>query len=174
MSVYQAEFTLPTVSGRDSYHDITSIISEAVQNSGLTTESGVVVVTTTHTTCSIFLEEYTHDHDQNLDDFLSLDLSDRLGHMIPSHASGSGYRYPGPEHFKAVSGWGNAEDFLPTGKISDLWNGDAHLKATLIGASVTLPIANGKIKLGKTSYIYFVDFDRTRERIRKYQVSVIY
>jgi secondary thiamine-phosphate synthase enzyme len=53
----------------------------------------------------------------------------------------------------------------------DTWhdgNGHAHLRATLLGPSLTVPFSAGKLTLGTWQQIIFVDFDvpaRTRELI---------
>jgi secondary thiamine-phosphate synthase enzyme len=43
-------------------------------------------------------------------------------------------------------------------------NSDAHIKASLIGSSVTVPFENGKLLLGRWQGIYLCEFDGPRER----------
>jgi secondary thiamine-phosphate synthase enzyme len=43
-------------------------------------------------------------------------------------------------------------------------NSDAHLKASLVGSSVTVPFENGKLLLGRWQGIYLCEFDGARER----------
>lgn len=43
-------------------------------------------------------------------------------------------------------------------------NSDAHLKASLMGSSVTVPFAGGKLLLGRWQGIYLCEFDGARER----------
>ena len=43
-------------------------------------------------------------------------------------------------------------------------NADAHLRATLLGESVTVPIAEGELALGTWQSILFVDCDGPRKR----------
>lgn len=43
-------------------------------------------------------------------------------------------------------------------------NSDAHIKASLTGASVTVPFENGKLLLGRWQGIYLCEFDGARER----------
>lgn len=50
-------------------------------------------------------------------------------------------------------------------------NSDAHLKASLVGSSVTIPFENGKLLLGRWQGIYLCEFDGARER--KVLVKVI-
>ena len=43
-------------------------------------------------------------------------------------------------------------------------NSDAHIKSSLMGMSVTVPFANGKLLLGRWQGIYLCEFDGARER----------
>lgn len=43
-------------------------------------------------------------------------------------------------------------------------NSDAHIKSSLVGSSVTVPIENGKLLLGRWQGIYLCEFDGPRER----------
>ena len=43
-------------------------------------------------------------------------------------------------------------------------NSDAHIKTSLVGASVTVPFENGKLLLGRWQGIYLCEFDGARER----------
>ncbi len=43
-------------------------------------------------------------------------------------------------------------------------NSDAHLKASLVGSSVTVPFHEGKLLLGRWQGIYLCEFDGARER----------
>jgi len=43
-------------------------------------------------------------------------------------------------------------------------NSDAHIKASLMGFSLTVPIINGRLALGTWQGIYFCEFDGPRHR----------
>ncbi len=43
-------------------------------------------------------------------------------------------------------------------------NGDAHIKATLVGSAVTVPVVNGRLQLGTWQGIFLMEFDGPRER----------
>jgi secondary thiamine-phosphate synthase enzyme len=43
-------------------------------------------------------------------------------------------------------------------------NSDAHIKSSLVGSSVTVPFADGKLMLGRWQGIYLCEFDGPRER----------
>jgi len=51
-------------------------------------------------------------------------------------------------------------------------NGHSHVRASLVGPSLALPIADGKVPLGTWQQVVFADFD-TRPRQRTIHVSVI-
>jgi len=50
-------------------------------------------------------------------------------------------------------------------------NSDAHLLATLLGSSVTIPIENGRLELGTWQGIFLVDLDGPRTR--RVRVSLV-
>jgi secondary thiamine-phosphate synthase enzyme len=43
-------------------------------------------------------------------------------------------------------------------------NSDAHIKASLVGSSVTIPFSDGKLLLGRWQGIFLCEFDGARER----------
>jgi len=43
-------------------------------------------------------------------------------------------------------------------------NSDAHIKASLMGSSVQVPVVDGHIELGQWQAIYFCEFDGPRKR----------
>jgi secondary thiamine-phosphate synthase enzyme len=43
-------------------------------------------------------------------------------------------------------------------------NSDAHIKASLVGSSVTVPFTNGELQLGRWQGIFLCEFDGGRER----------
>ena len=51
-------------------------------------------------------------------------------------------------------------------------NGFAHVRASLVGPSLTLPFTNGKLQLGDWQQIILIDFDN-RPRQRKVIVQVV-
>ncbi len=50
-------------------------------------------------------------------------------------------------------------------------NADAHIQASIIGSSVTIPVENGKLILGKWQGVFFVEFDGPRNR--KFFIKII-
>jgi secondary thiamine-phosphate synthase enzyme len=51
-------------------------------------------------------------------------------------------------------------------------NGDAHLKAGIVGPSETIPLINGKLGLSTWQNIFFCEFDGPRD-LRKIIVTII-
>ena len=162
---------LTTLEGKDTYLNITDAINDFIKETGL--ESGLCHIISPHTTCSVFYEEYSHDRTEDGEEFLLADLSDVLEKLVPAQTSPNIYRYPGQDHLDAVRSWPNADQYLPTNQIEDLWNGDAHLKSSIVGNSLALDVEDGQLNIGSTGSVYFVDFDRTRDRQRKCQLILI-
>lgn len=50
-------------------------------------------------------------------------------------------------------------------------NADAHVKASLMGSSVMVPLAGGRLQLGTWQGVYFAEFDGPRRR--RVHVSVL-
>ena len=49
-------------------------------------------------------------------------------------------------------------------------NADAHIKATLIGASESVPIEDGRLALGRWQGVFFCEFDGPRQRELKVKI----
>lgn len=172
MSVYKE--TIEDIESRGNsptYNNITQPVKEIVKRSGI--KEGICCVITAHTTCSVFYEEYVHDTLPNGKEYLQQDLDNVLEKVIPNQTAWGQYYYPGTKHFEEVESWPDYLSYLPSGTREELFNADAHLKATLLGNSSTFVVSDGKLDLSKTGYIYFVDFDRTHPRKRKCKVVVI-
>lgn len=171
MAVYKETIQVQSHGKTPTYVNITPQIREAIEKSGI--QNGTCTVISPHTTCSVFFEEFVHDFNEDGDEFLQADLNKVLAKIIPDQTSADVYTYPGEEHYAAVASWPDAEAYLPGGDRTALWNGDAHLKATILGSSQVFDVDNGKLGVGTTGYIYFVDFDRTRPRTRKCKIIIM-
>ena len=170
--VYREEITNIHSKGiSPTYINITEQVKEIVARSNI--KDGVVHVVSPHTTCSVFFEEYVHDVMPNGKEFIQQDLDNCLAKIIPDQTAWGQYYYPGVLHLEEVESWPDYLKYLPSGTREELWNADAHLKATILGNSATFVVEDGALGVGKTGYIYFVDFDRTHERDRRCKVIVI-
>ncbi|WP_066499621.1 YjbQ family protein [Abyssisolibacter fermentans] len=171
MTIYKEQINLTSHGGTPSFFDITESVKEIIKKSKV--QNGICVVISPHTTCSVFFQEFVHDYTENGDEFLQADLNNVLQKIIPDNVAEGQYNYPGEKHYEAVKSWPNVEAYLPNGDRSALLNCDAHLKATLLGSSQVFEVDEGKLGVGKTGYVYFVDFDRTRSRTRKCKIMVL-
>lgn len=172
MAVYKETINLKSHGTTPTYNDITPQVREAIEKSGI--QEGICAVISPHTTCSVFFEEFVHDYNEDGDEFLQEDLNRALSKIFPDQVEKELYTYPGEAHYQAVEAWPNAADYLPGGDRSALWNADAHLKATLIGSSQVLDVTGGKLGVGSTGFMYFVDFDRSPyQRDRRCVITVI-
>ncbi|ALS37928.1 thiamine phosphate synthase YjbQ (UPF0047 family) [Enterococcus rotai] len=169
MKTYTKDLILTSNGQRVSYHNITESVRQAVKESNIT--NGLCVVQSPHTTCSVIFEEYVHDLDFNGDEFLQVDLNRILDNIIPRELSEeTNYRYPGPKHLEFLMGLDDPNYPCDPGTIL---NGDAHIRASLFGASETFIVNETILQIGSVGYIYFIDFDQNRKRNRKCQLMII-
>lgn len=172
MTVYREEITgIQSKGVSPTYINITQEVKDIIARSGI--QNGIVNVISPHTTCSVFFEEYVHDTMPNGKEFIQQDLDNVLAKIIPDQTAWGQYFYPGLKHFEDVESWPDYLKYLPSGTREELFNADAHLKATIIGSSQTFALEDGKLGMGQTGYIYFVDFDRTHPRSRRCKVVII-
>src|SRR5437870_4960626 len=95
---------------RTEFSDITKQIRDQVQQSPIST--GIAVVNTLHTTCALFINEYQAA--------LIEDLKHLVEQLVPERA---GYRHDDPRFSDCERG-----------------NGHSHLRAALLGRSITIAI----------------------------------
>ncbi len=115
-------------------------------------KNGIICVISPHTTCSVFFEEYCHDLMPNGKEFLQQDLDNVLEKIIPDQTKWGQYFYPGTLHFEDVESWPDYSKWLPSGTREELFNCDAHLKATILGNSATFEL--DEPWQGETGYVY--------------------
>lgn len=139
-----------------TFHDVTPQIQSEIANSGI--NSGISVVTSPHTTCSVIIQEESHDQTFRGVEYLMQDLVDVLSKLIPTCTAEGQYRHPGPKHIADAESRGEH----PAWSL----NVDAHLRSVLLGRSVTVPITKSVPALGEFGRIYFADFDQVRARAR--------
>lgn len=169
MFVHHETIKLQTVVGRPSYHDIRKEVQAAVQQSGLT--DGMIVVSSSHTTCSLFFDETMHDTNYFGDDYLHVDINNVMDAIVPRMTSENQYNSPGPKHIEF--GKNLADPNYPAEEWVML-NTDAHLRSSIYGSnSLTFIIKEGQVMLGELGRIYFVDWDQLRERTRTINVMAM-
>jgi secondary thiamine-phosphate synthase enzyme len=146
------------------FHDVTGAARAAVIRSGV--RMGTVTVYSAHTTCSVIIQEESHDALLDGTKFLLQDMLERLEAAIPTCGREGQYLHPGPAHIR------HAVDDLCEEAVWSL-NTDAHIRSALIGRSETIPILDGRVELGEFGQIYLVDFDCVRDRVRKVHFQVM-
>ena len=166
--IFHKQLTFETKGNKATYFEIREDCNKFIEETGV--KDGILVVQSPHTTCAVFFEEMVHDIDALGDEYLQHDLNKGLNKVFPKQlAYDDYYKYPGPLHRKFSYDNGGAMSQNPAG----LLNGDAHLKATLLGSNKTFIIKDGKMLTGTFGYIYFVDFDGNRARNRKCNLCVL-
>ena len=153
---------LSTKSGQETFINVTDFARQFVEETGVL--DGILSVQTPHTTCSVFFEELVFDQDFKGHEYMQVDLIRGLSKIFPRQETElSPYAYPGEKH----KNFAIENDKDVSNKLSYLLNGDAHQRATIVGASEVFSIIDGEIQTGPWGYIYFVDWDVRRARERK-------
>lgn len=163
MTVYHEQFQLHT-GARPRFVDVTEQVRDVVTHSGV--RDGIVVVYSQHTTCSVLIQEDSHDTTFDGTKYLMQDLLNALQAIMPRCRHEGQYLHPGPEHIE------HATQNLGEQAVWSL-NTDAHLRSCLLGRSESVPVVEGELQLGDFGRIYFADFDAVRARQRVVRVQVV-
>jgi secondary thiamine-phosphate synthase enzyme len=149
---------------RPTFHDITSEVVPRVAASEIA--DGIAIVSSPHTTCSVIIQEESHDVTYLGVEYLMQDLLDVLTRVIPDCTAERQYLHPGPEHIASAVRERGEEPWWSL-------NVDAHLRSVMLGRSETIPIADGDLILGEFGRIYFIDLDQMRARRRTVHVTLM-
>jgi len=149
---------------KETFHDVTDFVKAAVANSGV--QNGICTVYSQHPTCSVILQEESHDAMWDGTKFLLQDLLDVFEQIIPKCRKEGQYLHPGPAHIAHATTNLNEE---PVWSL----NTDGHLRSCILGRSESMPIVDGQLELGEFGVIYFVDFDTVRARQRNVHVQIV-
>ena len=121
--------------------DITERVSSIVRASAL--KEGLVSLWSLHTTCALFINENQSALHADIKQFLELTVSRSVKWM-----------HNDPEHSDC-----------------DRNNADAHLRAILLGHSMTLQVTGGELVLGQWQRVLAAELDGPRERSIRVQVQ---
>lgn len=160
----QKELELQSRGWIPTFHDITKEVSEIIQASGV--KNGTCCVASHHTTCSVMVQECSHDLDSFDLEYLQHDLLDIMRKMIPDFAEEHQYRHPGPIHTQFGRYVNEPGDYSSK-------NTDGHLRSAFFGRSETLTIKDGALDGGEFAHIYFVDWDHVRARRRQVNITIM-
>ena len=162
--VIQKELEVQSRGWIPTFHDVSKEVREIVAASGV--RNGTCSVVSHHTTCSVMVQEASHDLDTFDLEYLQHDLLDIMRKMIPDFAEEHQYRHPGPMHTQFGRNVGEPGDF--TSK-----NTDGHLRSVFFGRSETLTIKDGEWDGGEFAHIYFIDWDHVRARRRQVNITIM-
>jgi len=121
---------------------VTDEVRRAVQMSGL--KNGIVNVFTLHTTTAITINE----DDVKLEE----DIARFMVKLVPEDDSYAHHRF-----------------FRKDGRMAV--NAYSHIRASLLGANVSLPLQDGNLVLGSRQNIYLVDLDGPQTRGLTVQIA---
>jgi secondary thiamine-phosphate synthase enzyme len=164
LTVYHSTVEVESHLHKPMFHDVTDSAREAVAQSGI--RNGSITVYSAHTTCSVIIQEESHDQLYDGTKHLLQDMLDRLEVLVPTCRREGQYLHPGKEHIH------HATVNLHEEAVWSL-NTDAHIRSAFIGRSETIPIVEGSVELGEFGQIYFVDFDGVRDRTRTVHFQLI-
>jgi len=120
--------------------DITDQIGDLVHRSGV--REGIVSLWSMHTTCAVFINEAQRA--------LHADIKRLLETMVDRHAD---WMHNDPQHSDC-----------------DRVNADSHLRAMLLGHSLTLQVTGGEPVLGQWQRVLVAELDGPRSRTLRVQV----
>ena len=123
--------------------DLTDRVMELVRGTGV--REGQVTLFSTHTTCTVFINEFQRA--------LQADIKRLLEQTVARDAE---WLHNDPDHSDC-----------------DRMNADAHLRALLLGHSLTLPVSGGEVVLGQWQRILMGELDGPRARTFRVQVMGI-
>ncbi|RYP36813.1 hypothetical protein DL767_003203 [Monosporascus sp. MG133] len=141
MSWFQKQFTLPARS-RGSYLVTDHVVGQLPELKEY--RVGLLNLFVQHTSCALSLNE-------NWDDDVRADMSDALDRIAPAE---------GPKGEELYRHSAEGPDDMP-----------AHIKSALIGASVTIPIKDGKLATGTWQGIWYLEF-RAMKHTRKVVATI--
>src|SRR5437762_5602099 len=129
--------------GREDLYNLSKTVHDFVAASGI--RAGMVLVSSLHTTCAIFINEWQ--------EALIHDVKSYLSNLISKSAY---YRHNDPA-------WSDC----------DRHNADSHLRSLMLGMNLTLQIADSDVVLGEWQSVIMAELDGPRERTIRLQAMGI-
>lgn len=130
-------------SARVELRPITDAVAAFVRETPI--REGMVQISSLHTTAGLILNE--------IQDALLTDMTVMFEQIIPRHVY---YKHNDPDHSDC-----------------ERKNADAHMRALVVGHSLTIPIVDGQMKLGTWQQVLFAEFDGPNRRKVHVQVMGI-
>ena len=82
MKLYQTAVEVQSDGGHPTFHNVTEQLKKALADSGI--KNGQVTVYSHHTTCSVLIQEQSHDKTFFGLEYLQQDMCDIMERLIPS------------------------------------------------------------------------------------------
>ncbi len=162
--VFQKELELQSRGWIPTFHDISKEVIDVVNASRI--RNGTCSIVSHHTTCSVMIQEASHDLDSFDLEYLQHDLLDIMRKMIPDYQIENQYRHPGPVHAQFGRSYGEPGNFTSM-------NTDGHLRSAFFGRSEVMTIKDGMLDGGEFAHIYFIDWDHVRARRRQVNITIM-
>jgi thiamine phosphate synthase YjbQ (UPF0047 family) len=131
-------------------------------------KTGLLNLFIQHTSCALSLNE-------NWDEDVRADMSTALDRIVPEDKKGQGlYRHDAegsddmPVSSEYFLGGGGSDDVAA---MANVGRKQAHVKSALVGASVTIPITNGRLNTGTWQGIWYLEF-RDMKHSRKIVATI--
>ena len=128
---------------REELYNLSQTVRDFVKTSGI--RAGIVMVSSLHTTCAIFINEWQ--------EALVHDVKSYLSSLINKDDY---YRHNDPA-------WSDC----------DRHNADSHLRSLMLGTNLSLQIADGEVVLGGWQSVIMAELDGPRERTIRIQAMGI-
>ena len=138
--IVRAETMVVNTGERVELADLTERVARLVRDSGV--REGVVSLWSMHTTCALFINE--------TQSALHADIKQFLENVVAREAE---WMHNDPKHSDC-----------------DRMNADSHLRAMLLGHSLTLQVTGGEIVLGQWQRVLMAELDGPRMRSIRVQV----
>ena len=162
--LFQKELNVQSRGWIPTFHDVTKEIIDLVNASGV--KNGTCCIASHHTTCSVIIQECSHDIDSFDLEYLQHDLLDIMRKLVPDFREEGQYRHPGPLHTKYGRFVNEPGDYSSK-------NTDGHLRSSFFGRSECMTIKDGVLDGGEFAHVYFVDWDQVRARPRQINVTIM-
>jgi thiamine phosphate synthase YjbQ (UPF0047 family) len=151
--------------------DITDNVREAIQSACTTpsAQSGIVTISSMHTTCAIMVNENEH--------FLCEDVSQHLNTLVPptgEYGHNNMDKRPATERDadairkNEYGGLGSIEAFMKNEPV----NAHAHIQSILVGNSTSLGVEEGELMIGSWQSVLMLELDGPRQN-RKVSISCL-
>ncbi|MEG1882884.1 MAG: secondary thiamine-phosphate synthase enzyme YjbQ [Clostridia bacterium] len=164
MKLFQESITVQSEGLHPTFHNITQQVKDFLERSEI--RNGLLTIYSHHTTCSIMVQECSHDKTYFGLEYLQQDLCNLMERFIPTCRVENQYMHPGPKHIEFGESYGEP------GPWTSL-NTDAHLRSCFFGRSETITVEDGQLDLGEFGFTYFIDWDQVRARKRVVKVTIM-